>query len=209
MTDTSQVTVLDHVEGIQVNGDPFSEPANEYAALLALREGLRFLYSFAVDCDRIVLARLNPKERVFMTGNSPTFAGVPLRLLTCAFHWYSISACQYVRTVGTIARRESSSRPLPPHYVKSVIPEVLAFRDKVAAHYAWSTKHGQDNEAERLASIMPPVGFRDDSFHVGVLTVTMRSSGVPSNSSVLKPWSIAKTHQCLRKRYWPEEADSQ
>jgi hypothetical protein len=200
-------TVLDHIEDIQIHGDPFAEPANEYAALLALKEGMRFLYSFAADCDRTILARLDPHKSFFMMGNSPQLAGIPLRLLTCAFHWYSISACQYVKTVGAIAYRRNNKRPLPQDYVKSVIPEVLAFRDKVAAHFAWNTLHSQDNEAERLASIMPPVGFCGDSFHVGAFTVTMCSSGESSNSSVISQWSIAKIHQRLQKRYWPEETE--
>ncbi len=199
-------TVLDHLEGIRVDGDPFSEPANEYAALLALREGLRCLDAFAADCDKIVLARLTPNKnkRVFKWGNTD-FAGVPLRLLTCAFHWYSISACQYARTVGAIAYRQNNTRPSPRQYAESVIPEVIAFRDKVAAHFAWSGKNSEDNEAERLASIMPPVGFCDDSFHVGVLRVAVRTRGVSSNSSAIRPWSITKTHKRLQKRYWPEE----
>ena len=52
------------------------------------------------------------------------------------FHWYSISACQYVRTVGAIAYLQDNSRPKPLEYVNSVIPEVKAYRDKVGAHYA-------------------------------------------------------------------------
>jgi hypothetical protein len=198
-------TFLDYIEDIKVDGEPFIEPANEYAALLALKEGMNFLYRFAADCDKTILARLDPSKKFFMTGNCPEFVGIPMHLLTCSFHWYSISACQYVKTVGAIAYRQNNDRPLPPKYTESVIPEVLTFRDKVAAHFAWNTLHGQDNEAERLASIMPPVGFYDDSFHVGVMTVTMGGGGQSTNSSAISPWSITKTHQRLQKRYWPEE----
>ena len=100
---------------------------------------------------------------------------------------------------------QDNSRPIPPEYVKSVIPEVLAFRDKVAAHFAWSSKHSQDNEAERLASIIPQVAFFEDTFQVQALTVSKVSSGKSSNSKVMQPWSITKIHQRLRERYWPEE----
>jgi hypothetical protein len=105
--------------------------------------------------------------------------------------------------VGAIAYRQDNTWSIPPQYVKNVIPEVLAFRDKVAAHFAWSTQHSQDNEAERLASIIPPLTFINDSFHVGALTVTRQSAGKMSTSEAIQPWSICKVHQQLHQRYWP------
>jgi hypothetical protein len=105
--------------------------------------------------------------------------------------------------VGAIACRQDASRPLPPHYVAAVMPDVLAFRDKVAAHFAWSTQHSKDNDAERLASILPPLSFEDDSFYVGGLTVTLHRDGKDSRSQSIAPWSICKVHERLRARYWP------
>ena len=179
---TDELTTLDHIDRITVPGNPFAEPANEYYALLCLRTGLEFLYRQAEKCDQIALKQLDPKKQYFSFGNSPLLTGIPYQLLTCAFHWYSISACQYVRTVGAIAYLQDKSRPIPPEYIKCVIPEVLAFRDKIAAHFAWLSKHSQDNEAERLVS-----------------------SGKSSNSKAMQPWSITKIHQRLQERYWPEE----
>ena len=203
-----ELTTLDHIDRITVPGNPFARPANEYYALLCLRTGLELLYRQAEKCDQIALKQLNPNKQYFSFGNSPLLTGIPYQLLTCAFHWYSISACQYVRTVGAIACLQDNSRPIPPEYVKSVIPEVLAFRDKVAAHFAWSSKHGQDNEAERLASIIPQVSFFKDTFQVQGLTVSKVSSGKSSSSEVMQPWSITKIHQRLRERYWPEEIET-
>ena len=204
MTDEFNTT-LDHIDNIIVDGNPFAEPANEYYALLCLRTGLEFLYRQAVKCDQIALKQLDPDKKYLSFGNSPLLTGIPYQLLTCAFHWYSVSACQYVRTVGTIAYRQDNSRPNSLEYVKSVIPEVLAYRDKVGAHYAWSMKHDEDNEAERLASIIPQVAFFKDTFQVQALTVSKVSGGKSSNSKVMQPWSITKIHQRLQERYWPEE----
>jgi hypothetical protein len=97
------------------------------------------------------------------------------------------------------------NRPLPPKDVGMVIPEVLAFRDKIAAHFAWTTKHGQDSDAERALSVMPPITFHNDSFFVGAWTLHLRAKGKESNSSSIQPWSIAEIHTRLRKRYWPEQ----
>jgi hypothetical protein len=203
MTDVLS-TVLDHIDNIIVPGEVFREPHNEYYALICLRAGLEFLYHQAAHFDEVVKQQVNPCDVLqFMgSGNLPEFNQIPKTLLICAFHWYAISACQYVRIVGAIAYRQDNSRLIPPQYVKTVIPEVLTFRNKVAAHFAWSTQHSQDNDAERLASILPPLVFINDSFHVGSLTVALQKSGKASTSNVIRPWSICKVHQKLHKRYW-------
>jgi hypothetical protein len=204
MTDVIS-TVLDHIDNVIVPGEVFQEPSNEYYALICLQNGLEFLYQRAAHCDEVGKQQLNAEDKlqVMCFGNIPGLNQIPKTLLTCAFHWYSISACQYVRLVGAIAYRQDNSRLTPLKYVEKVIPEVLTFRDKVAAHFAWSTKHSQDNDAERLATILPPLVFVDDSFHVGALTVALQKSGKDSNSKKIKAWSICKVHQQLRKRYWP------
>jgi hypothetical protein len=153
-----------------------------------------------------VRQQVNPDGNVRFvgSGNFPAFQHVPQGLLTCAFHWYAISACQYVRTVGAIAWRHDSARPKPPDYAKAVIPEVIAFRDKVAAHFAWCTANKKDNPAERFASIIPPLGFQHDSFHVGVWAIHLRQGGQVNNSTGIQPWSLCKVHERLRQRYWPD-----
>lgn len=204
-TDTT-ITILDHIDKITVPGNVFEEPANEYWALICLRHGMEFLYHQALRCDQTVKQQLNPdgNVHVFRSGNFPEFARVPRTLLTCAFHWYAISACQYARTVGAIAYNFDSNRPCPDKYANNIIPEVVAFRDKVAAHFAWSTRNKRDNDAERLASILPPLSFDDDSFYVGRSRIIARRGGKASNSEAIMPWSLCKVHETLRERYWPE-----
>ena len=188
-------------------GDVFHEPANEYWALICLQHGMEFLYRQASHCDLAVKQRVNPNNDVnfFGSGNFPAFDCVPKTLLTCSFHWYAISACQYVKTVGAIAYRLDSNRPMPNEYAKRVIPSVSVFRDKVAAHFSWTTENRRDNDAERLASILPPLTFQNDSFHVGGWTVALRRGDKSSQSDAIKPWSLCKVHEELRKRYWPEQ----
>lgn len=205
MTDELNTT-LDYIDNIVVKGDPFAEPANEYYALICLRAGLDLLYRQAIKFDKIALEQLEPSKKYAIYGGGPLIAGIPYPLLTCFFQWYSVSACQYVRTVGAIACLQDSSHPRPPQYVRSVIPEVLAYRDKVAAHYAWSTKNKQDNEAERLASIIPQITFSIDTFQVQAFTVSKGGGGKKSTSKAMQPWSITKIHERLRERYWPTRA---
>jgi hypothetical protein len=161
--DTS-FTTLDYIDNITVPGDVFRQPMNEYWALLCLRDGMEFLYRQALKADNAVNSTLPKGVRVSASGSFPAFENLPRTLLTCGFHWYAVSACNYMRTVGAIARQLDSTRPMPHDYASSILPEVVAFRDKVAAHFAWSTANERDNDAERLASIIPPLSFEIDSF---------------------------------------------
>src|SRR5437016_313418 len=92
----STVTVLDHIDNISIPGNVFVQPANEYWALVCLRDGMEFLYRQALRFEQVVKQRLNPTDnvRIFHMGNLPDFPQLPMTLLTCGFHWYAISACQ-------------------------------------------------------------------------------------------------------------------
>ena len=138
------------------------------------------------------------------SGNFPAFQDVPQGLVTCAFHWYAISACQYVGTVGAIAHRQDNARPGWREYVTAVIPEVFAFRNKVAAHFAWCVGNKKDTLAERLASILPSLIFAEDCFQIAGYTVHRRKGGNVSDSTAIQPWSLCRVHERLRQRYWPE-----
>lgn len=201
----SELTILDYIDEISVPGDVFSKPANEYWALACLREGLRFLNRQVAKCEENVGHRYNSQIKLVAFGSDPLFTGIPQTLLTCAFDWYAISACQYVRTVGTIAYQQDDTRPDPVSYVRTVIPEVLAFRNKVAAHFAWTMKNKRDNRAERKVSVMPQLTFQDGHFFVGSWKLHDRSSGETSTSEHIKPWSVTTVHERMCKRYWPSE----
>jgi|GEM_PF-1134774 hypothetical protein len=207
--ETSESTLLDHIKGIQVPGKVFERPANEYWALVCWQEGMEYFANQVTKFDQIAMVKMNPGGdlAVHALGNAPGLEGLPKGLLTCAFHWYAISACQYVRTVGAIAYDLDNSLPLPHEYVKEVIPDVLAFKDKIAAHLAGMTRNGKDNEAERMMSLMPPLGFIDDSLSVNPFVASKRSGGTVSDSSKLRPWSLTKVHEQMRLRYWPNKSE--
>lgn len=200
-------TILDYIDNIVVPGSVFKNPANEYWALICLRDGMDFLYRQAKHCDNLLKNRVNPKDNIqYMgMGNLPEFQDVPKSLLSCSFHWYAISACNYVWIIGTIAYLNDNTRPKPLEYTQKVIPEVLAFRNKVAAHFAWTTKHKQDNDAERMMSILPQLTFNDDSFHVGSILLSLKRADKITKSETVKAWSICRVHEKLQERYWPSE----
>lgn len=203
MSDQTPSCTLDHIEMITVEGEPFDEPMNEYWALVFLWRGLQLLSTQVSAFETTVRSRLDPTKKYFIAGKDPALSGIPMDLLSNYFHWYSVSACQYVRTVGAIGYIADNTRCKPPEYVKAVIPDVLVFRDKVAAHFAWTSKNERDNPAERAISIMPQITWNDDRFKVSGLVLARADGNSSSDSSALKPWSLTETHEQLRQRYWP------
>ena len=203
-------TVLDYIDDIKVPGDVFGTPANEYWGLIYLREGLDFLAQQVGKCEATVRERVNPMGNlnVIAFGTLPEFQGLPMGLLTCAFHWYAISACQYVRTVGVIAKSHDPENCRPVTYVERVIPEVKMFRDKVAAHFAWGSRNKKDNDAERVASIIPSLIWSDDNFVVSGHKVVIRGDDNVTDSEGITPWSVSVVHRRLRDRYWRSIGDS-
>jgi hypothetical protein len=203
----NQQTILDHIDNITVPGLVFKNPSNEYWALICLWDGMTFLYRQAKHCDDTLRSLVNKNDNIkyMCMGNLPELQYIPKSLLTCSFHWYAISACNYVRTIGAIAYQQDNNRHKPLDYVKKVIPEVLAFRDKVAAHFAWTTKNKRDNDAERFLSVIPQLVYINKSFHVGSISVTLRKAGEISKSKAIKAWSICKIHEKLQNRYWPNK----
>jgi hypothetical protein len=198
-------TILDIIDNIRVPGRPFDRPANEYWALLCMRHGLEDLYRRTANMDAYMRQQVDQDGNlnVCLWGPMPNMPGASMAMLTCAFHWYAVSACNYARLVGAIAYSQDKTRPLPPRYVESVMPEVLSFRDKVAAHFVWSTENRRDNHAERFASVLPAVTWQNGTFMVGGVEAILKNGDKSSSSKAILPWSLTKVHEGLRQRYWP------
>jgi len=206
MPDPANPTILDHIDDIRAPKGVFDPPGNEYWQIVRLWMGMEFLYRQAKHADDDAGAALNPDggAKVVLFNHIPTSA--PPALLECGFDWYAISACQFVRLIGEIGHRaDPMKHPLNgSEYLVKIIPEVKAYRDKVAAHFAWVTENKRDNAAERSISVFPKLQFENDSIVVQGFVLTQRMGGKVTSSESLKPWSLRKTHEELRKRYQPE-----
>jgi hypothetical protein len=198
-TTAKPTTILDYIDGISVPGRVFENAANEYGMLVCFHVGMESLYGFAKQCDSSISNGNSPGR--YILGAPP---GFPTPLLVSAFHWYAMSAYQYALIVGAIAYRNDNSRPKPDEYVQSVMPEIFVFRNKSAAHTAWAKPHRNDTEAERFASIVPLPQFAYGSWHMGAKVVV--GEGPDQHTSKrIKLWSISKTHEQLRQRYWHDD----
>lgn len=198
--------IRDHIENFELSDEVLGQHLNEAQSLQYLIEGLDWLYRQIKDVERVVLSRIHPGVKLVAMGNDPFTAGLPKPLVTCSFHWYAVSACNFVRLLGWLHRKADSTAKSPLEYVRGVLPEVYPWRNKIAAHFARSSDSHQDSEAERLASVLAPVGFCNDAFYASSMTVHVRKGGVSSSSKSLRPWSLTKVHEALRARYWPPGA---
>lgn len=192
---------LDHVDDLDLPDADVAARGNELSSLMYLQQGLQFLNDQVASLEAEVCRRVDCDRRVVtLFGNAPAFAGLPMGFVAMSFHWYAVTACNYVRLVGWLGRSQDSSAARA--YMETVIPKVKLWRDKVAAHFAITDPKGSDTPAGLAASVMFPVGFVDRSFVAQPLTLALAG---PSGRSVSPgmSWSLTDTHAELAKRYWP------
>ena len=120
----------------------------------------------------------------------------PRGLVACAFHWYAVSACNYVSLTGWLAHGEAISDRVRKQKVKKYVQEVLgaveAWRNKVGAHFALVYPFDEDSPADRASSVSFPIAFVDGSFSAHAVRLKdrakYRDNPVASDDSSIAPW---------------------
>ena len=197
--------LIDHIDKLELSENQSDLYYNDLGALGRLYTGLDYLYHQIRSFEGEVTARLGPGEH-HIAGNHPAFEGMPMSLIACSIHWYSVTACNYVRLVGWMTHQENSKKAL--EYVKHVIPEVYLWRNKVGAHFTRSQPMKEDNVADQQLSVMNPVDYHSGSFHAGSAVFAIISTSEVKEVSSSKQsmmWSLTKTHLNFSARYWPDE----
>lgn len=211
--------IIDYTKGLDFPDDKVKQYGNELQSLSNLWLGLSQLYDSTRRIEHKakeqiengdVLESMSPEVRksfegkdfrYFSVGNDPAFKWLNKGLLYCLFQWYAVSACNYVRLVGWLCLKEVPQRTTQIQYVNSVIPNVLWFRDKIAAHFTRAGSDSRDTEADRATSVLYQVGFEDGRFYAPIWKLRIRRNGKENTSSNKAPWSITETHEALMQRY--------
>lgn len=194
--------VIDHVDRIELADDQVQAHANELNSLRYLAGGLYFLHAQVKGIEEKITTQVGPKQRVTFFGNAPEFEWVPQGLVACAFHWYALSACNYVRMVGWLGNDGDSKRAT--EYVQRVMPSVYIWRNKVAAHFARTDPRPEDTAADLAASVIFPVSFHENAFYANSWTVGLGRGSQRTTSRQNMTWSLTNTHFGLCERYWPD-----
>lgn len=199
--------ILDHIDGITI--DPTNAPFANYQALWSSCEGLKTLAFTVRDLERRYIASDPHAEHVGLH----MFMQIP-GFVPCAFNWFALTLVNYLRLVGLVQlmNRKGWKSPsladpanrseIKNHcttYVKTVAPEVYAWRNKVAAHFAATDPFHDDNLGTLEQSVMSMVEFKYPYYHVGLGKWT---SG--NETSQLPTWALTRVYEDLRPRLWPE-----
>ena len=199
--------VLDHLNGITL--DPTDPPFNNYQAFAANYEGLKILAGTVREFELQYVARDPHAAHVVLHMSSQVPALVP-----CTFNWFSVTLVNYLRLVGLVqlmsANNWKSSALADPsnraaikmhckNFVKTAVPEVYLWRNKVAAHFEATDPFHDDNLGTLEQSIMNPVTYKFPHFHAGILKWNTNGE-----TSQLPSWALTKLYEDLSARFWPE-----
>ena len=195
--------IIDHVDKLGLGDEAAEHYFNELRSLQYLAKGLSFLNAQVQKIEAVVTSKIDkrPGETVSMFGNAPQLHGIPQDLVACAFHWYSVTACNYVRLIGWLVHGGDTTKATK--YLKLVLPEAYVWRNKVGSHFARTSPWKEDTPADLAKSVMFPISFKDDAFYAGSLVLVMTSRGQGSSSRKDMIWSLTHTHRQLTTRYWP------
>ena len=193
--------IIDHIDNVELRDEDAEQYFNEFHTLKYLWTGLSFLNYQVQKMETEVNNRLDENYQVFMLGNHPQLKGIPQDFIACAFHWYSVTACNYVKLVGWII---NGGATVEAHkYLQDILPEVYLWRNKVGAHFAQTAPREEDTPADLAKSVMFPIAFEDDAFYSNSLVLGLKSGDQGSSSRQDMKWSLTHTHKQLVARYWP------
>ena len=190
--------IIDHVDKFELSDEEVKRYHNVLNLLKTLATGLEYLSNQVSKFEDEI--RDGQPTRVFGGGgNHPMFRGIPMDLIYCAFKWYSVTACDYVRTIGWLTHGENKEKARD--YLIRVIPEVRNWRNKVGAHLALTDPRRDDTPADLfIISSTWEIGFHD-GFVAGPLIATLGSTDGGSTSRQDRKWSLTDTHKQLASRY--------
>lgn len=193
--------IIDHVDNLELSDEEAEQYYNELNLLRTLAAGLNFLNHQTRTVEDEVRNRLDPGKYYRGYGNVPWLEGIPRELISCAFRWYSVTVCDYVKIVGWLCNKRDTRKANA--YLRKVIPEVHNWRNKVGAHSAFTDPRGDTPADLFIIGTTWNIGFEDDAFAVGTLTASIRLQEGDSTSRQDRQWSLTHTHQQLSSRYWP------
>ena len=211
------MVTIDHITNCLIDPADVSV-SNALKELRYLSVGLHHLYANVVAEE----TPLREKYKKWTTTYGDISLGLqqnPVPLLTCFFHWYSVSIINYARLIGFLAglsshkftlldlEDETKYQKITKYcdaYVHSVreLSAIKCWRNKIAAHFSITAPKKIDNPASLDFSVMPPVAYENGRFRVGVLTFHRTDSTGNTHSGKLPRWSLTETHEALRGRYW-------
>jgi hypothetical protein len=188
--------ILDTVEPIELTDA--EEHFDARMALARLSEGLFWVYRTVSEVERQTRLQAS-KDNTEVDVVGGVLENKPLGLLSCAFQWYAVSACNYAQLVGFLATGKPDDAKA---YMRRVLPRISLYRNKVAAHFAMADPR-RDNEADLAASVMTHIVYARGRLCAAALTPVVKGATTEVVVSRDYSWSLTLAHERLTPRYWP------
>ena len=193
--------ILDYVEPLELSDDEADRHFDARMALARLGEGLFWLYREVAALEATTRQEAAEAD-VALAVVGGILKDKPTGILSCAFQWYAVSACNYAQLVGWLATRDTK---VAKGYVRKVMPRLVNYRHKVAAHFALTAPR-HDNEADLAACVMTHMIYAHGRLCAAALTPVATGSGNEITASRDLSWSLTLAHERLVPRYWPNGA---
>jgi hypothetical protein len=191
--------ILDSNENFELSPNEGEKHYEELMALSRLGEGLDWIYRQIKVTEKKLCIEAQ-KDNIICEIVGPLTDSIPKGLISSAFQWYAVSICNYVQLIGWI---HYGSKEKASEYEERVLPKLLRFRNKVAAHFALVNPKKEDNIADLRASINTQVIFAYGRFLAGSVSELFEDE----NQNEIKitknlVWSLTDQHERLIPRYW-------
>ncbi|RKY06559.1 MAG: hypothetical protein DRP56_07200 [Planctomycetota bacterium] len=170
---------------------------------MTLRTGLNYLNHQVISIEKEAFGHIPDNINYSAFGNIPEVPAPALSLVSCAFQWYAVSACNYVWLVGWLLEQQNIISESPKEYAERIMPKVVLYRHKIAAHLASVFPKNDDNKADRLGVLLP-LSVKDRRFYVGGFNITIKHHSKVDSNQHDYHWALTETHEELSQRYWPE-----
>ena len=206
MTMSDEQIILDHSADIVVSTDTHH---NNLTVLRSLEIGMFHLAMSTRSRELVALERHGKDNIVFLSEITDETL-----MLGCVFDWFAVSLISYMRTIKLLQLMEDKRwklaqlrdpkiqrklRKACDSYINAVAPDILQWRNKIAAHRV-ATDPRSDDLGIIFYSTLPTISYQSPYFVAGALRVTL-SGGEPSD---LQQWSLTKSYEELAPRYWPD-----
>lgn len=195
--------ILDNEKNIVF--DTEKPPVINYNPLVYIPEGLYYLAWNVRKKEREILEYFGD-SLVFLKSVPDT------SVLVCYFHWFSISVVNYLRFVGMvdylyknklkygIDTNENDKIEINKYsneYVKSIVPDIYIYRNKISAHFAATSPYKSDNLGTLNYSISHCVEFERPYFYACSLKYSFNNE-----EAKIPKWPLTKKFEDLSKRFW-------
>ncbi len=192
--------ILDYIDHLEFNPGTEDYLFDAEETLARLSQGLFWLYNYTKNFENKVLTRKKDINEIYGLAGK-ILPNTPSEWLSSAFIWYSISINNYCRLVAWLSTNDLK---VVNKYPRKIIPRVVMFRHKVAAHFA-ITDPGNDNLADLRSSIMTKVIFTKGTLVGGAVSeVYTDENGHEIRKKHNTSWSLVRTHEKLMPRFWPK-----